>query len=113
MSNEILQAIADIYKKNDPEDADFYTLDWVQKECASFNQSPEEYLASLQEIEARMEAMPVITEDQSWTKDLPAHYVEKFSGPIDGFSYGLMEQSGELAKFNAAIDEQEAAKAAG
>jgi hypothetical protein len=89
------------------------TLEWVQKKCASLNKSPEEMLDSLQEIEARRAARPVITEDQPWTKDLPAHYVEKFSGPIDGFSYGLMEQSGELAKFNAAIDEQEAAKAVG
>lgn len=104
MSNEVLQAIVDIYKKDDPEDADFYTFEWVEKKCAFSNKSPEEMLASLQEIEARRAARPIITEDQPWTKDLPAHYVDKLSGPIDGFSYGLMEQSGELAKLDAAMD---------
>jgi len=108
MSNDVLQAIADIYKKNDPEDAVFYTLEWVQGECADFNQSPEEYLASLQEIEARMATMPVVTEDAPWTKDLPAHYVDKLSGPVDGFSYGLMKKSGELAKLNAAMEAEQA-----
>ncbi len=107
MANEILQAIVDIYKKDDPEDADFYTVEWVQHECAIFNQSPEEVLAELQAIEARAEAMPAVTEDQPWTKDLPAHVVMKLSGPIDGVSYGLMEDSGELVKLNAAMDAQE------
>jgi hypothetical protein len=108
MSNEVLQAIADLYIKDDPEDAGFYTLEWVQKMCASRNKSPEKFLADLQEIEARRAARPVITENQPWTKDLPAHMVMKLSGPIDSFSYELMEKSGELAKLNAAMDAQEA-----
>jgi hypothetical protein len=108
MANEVLQAIANIYKKDDPGDADFYTLEWVQSECAAFNQSPEEVLAELQAIEARRATMPVVTEDAPWTKDLPAHYVDKLSGPVDGFSYGLMEKSGELAKLNAAMEAEQA-----
>ena len=107
MSNEVLQAIADIYIKNNPDHAHVYTLDWVQDECATFNQSPEESLAELQESEARAAARPVITEDQAWTKDLPAHVVMKLSGPIDSFSYELMEKSGELAVLNAAMDAQQ------
>jgi hypothetical protein len=106
MSNEVLQAIADLYIKDYPEDASFYTLERVQKKCASRNKSPEEFLADLQEIETRRAARPVITEDQPWTKNLPAHVVMKLSGPIDGFSYGLMEESGELAVLNAAMDSQ-------
>ncbi len=90
MSADTLQAIADIYKKNDPEDADFYTLEWVRNKCASFNESPEEMLANLQAIEARAEAAEPVAEDAPWTKDLPPHYVEKLSGPVDGFSYALM-----------------------
>lgn len=97
--NEILQAIADHFKKNDPDDADFYTLGWARDECAFLNKSPDEYLAYLQANEARAEAANPITEDQAWTKDLPPHYIAKFGGPIDGFSYGLMKESGELAEF--------------
>lgn len=85
-----LQMIADIYKKDDPEDAGFYTLEWVQNKCASLNKSPDELLATLLESEATSESMPVITDDQPWTKNLPDHYVQKLSGAIDGLSYGLL-----------------------
>jgi len=112
MSNETLQAIADIYKKNNPDHAHVYTVEWVRDECATFNQSPAEVLSKLQESEARRAARPVITEHQAWTKDLPAHYVDKLSGPIDGFSYKLMKESGELAKLDAAMDEQKRQEAA-
>jgi len=109
MSNEVLQAIADIYKKNDPEDADFYTLEWVQSECQAFNQSPEESLAELQASEARREARTIITDNQPLIKNHPnpAHYAMKYGGPIDAFSYELMENSGELAKLNAACEAEE------
>lgn len=108
MANETLQAIADIYIKDNPDHADIYTIDWVRDECATFNKSPEEVLATLQAIEARMEAMPSTTDNTELTQDMPAHYADKFSGPIDGFSYGLMENSGELAKLNAAMEAEQA-----
>jgi hypothetical protein len=118
MSDEILQAIADIYKKDDPEDADFYTIEWVRDECATFNRSPEEVLAGLQASEARRAARTVITDNQPLIKDHPnpAHYAMKYGGPIDAFSYDLMEKSGELAKLKAACEaeeKQEAEKGAG
>jgi len=118
MANEVLQAIADIYKKDDPEDADFYTLEWVQGKCASSNKSPEQMLAYLQAIEAKAEAMPTVTDNQPLIKDHPnpAHYALKYGGPIDALSYELMEQSGELAKMEAAFEveqKQEAEKGTG
>ncbi|MDD5276777.1 MAG: hypothetical protein PHR16_11945 [Methylovulum sp.] len=118
MSNEVLQAIADIYIKNNPSHADVYTVEWVRDECATFNRSPEEALASLQASEARRAARSVITDNQPLIKDHPnpAHYAMKYGGPIDALSYELMEKSGELAKMEVAFEaeqKQEAAKGAG
>ena len=92
MSNEILQAIAEIYKNDNPEDAEFYTLDWVRAKCAGLQMSPEELLADLQKSHAIAAASADIVGDQPWTKDLPPHYVEKFSGPIDAASFELMDK---------------------
>jgi hypothetical protein len=102
MADAIDQIIA-IYQKDDPEDAGFYTRAWVQDEVATFNQSAEEFLAGLLDSEARIAAIPAesLTQDQPWTKNLPADQIEKFSGPIDGHSYQLMKDSGELDQFDA------------
>ena len=108
MSREILQAIADIYRRHDPEDADFYTLEWVNNKCFYFYKSPQELLAILQESKLR----GINTEGALWSKEdgFAAHREMKYSGPIDAFSYELMEKSGELAKLEAACEAEEKAR---
>lgn len=108
MSREIIQAIADIYKRHDPEDADFYTLEWVQEKCSYFYKSPKELLAILQMSQDR----GINTEGALWSKEdgLAAHREMKYSGPVDAYSYELMEKSGELARLEAACKAEEIAR---
>ena len=89
MSDEI-EEIIEHYRRDDPEDPDFYTREWVAEECAYLQRSPSELLAQLRKYEAIALAAAAITEDQPWTKDLPEHYKDKLSGPIDALSYELM-----------------------
>lgn len=90
MSNALLHEIAEHFRREDPEDAGFYTEEWAQRECADLNMSPEEYLAYLDNCTARSVAAADITEDQPWTKGLPEHVKDKLSGPVDALSYELM-----------------------
>jgi hypothetical protein len=108
MSDEYLQAIVDIFKQHDPEDADFYTLVFARNKCTYFEKSPMEMFFVLQTSKER----GINTEGALWSKEdgFKAYRELRFSGPIDSFSYELMERSGELARLNAACDAEEAAR---
>lgn len=82
--------IAEIYRRDNPDDPDIFTEEWVREKCADLNQSPEDFLAELRQMEAFAVATADITEDQPWTKDLPEHVKDKLSGPVDALSYELM-----------------------
>lgn len=88
--NTVIAEIIEHYRQADPDDADFYTEEWVQKKCARLNMSPNDYLAMLDKNRAIAVVQADITEDQPWTKDLPEHVKDKLSGPVDALSYGLM-----------------------
>lgn len=88
--SDVLKEIAEHFRKEFPEDVDFYTEQWAQDECAFLNKNPADYLAELNAHEAQAVATADITEDQPWTKDLPEHVKDKLSGPVDALSYALM-----------------------
>lgn len=88
--NETLQAIADIYRADDPEDADFYTLDWVASLCAQAGISPTAMLEKLQSIAAEAEAADDGDQPGSPPPVGDPSFAEKFGGAVDGVSHKLL-----------------------
>ena len=108
MPDDYLQAIVDIFKQHDPEDADFYTLSWARTKCTYFQKSPMEMFFILQDSKAR----GIKTGGALWSKEdgFKAFRELRFGGPIDSFSYEQMERSGELARMYAACEAEEEAR---
>lgn len=100
---DAIDQIIAISKKDNPGSAHVYTRDWAMKKVANSGESADQYLAELLETEARIAAISAesLTQHQPWVASLSADQAEKFSGPIDGYSYQLMKESGELDQFDA------------
>ena len=98
MIKDVIDQIRELEIIDDPENADFYTRDWVQNRCAKLNKSPEEYLKKLNDCIAITQAVAGVEPDMDWLDTLSdeerALYKEKLSGPVDGLTYGLMKEEG-------------------
>lgn len=93
-----LEEIARIKREQDPEDAHIYTVDWARDFCAYIGKSPDEYLQWYKAETARLESLDYEAMDkkaEELAKENPEYYA-KMTGPVDGFSYGLMLKSGEI-----------------
>lgn len=99
---EALEEIVKINKKNDPDDADFYTVEWARQFCAGIGETPEEHLAWLKQTSAELDAFDFeafakeSAEKAKANPELEAY----MTGPIDAFSYELMLKSGEIKDVN-------------
>ena len=95
---EALEEIVKIKQQQDPEDAGFYTVEWARDFCARIDETPEQHLAWLKSKQAELEATDwdaFAKESDEKAKADPEYY-KKMTGPVDGFSYGLMLKSGEI-----------------
>lgn len=88
--SEALREIVEHYRREDPEDAAFYTEEWAQERCSRLNMSPTELLATLDRVTAVAVEQADLAEDQPWTKGPPEHYADKLSGPVDVVSAELL-----------------------
>jgi len=82
--------IVNIKKEDNPEYSGTYTREWALFFCSVMGKTPEEMWAYLEEIKKQNKAYSVLPPDQN----MPEWYKEKFTGPVDSFSYGLMKDDG-------------------
>lgn len=95
-----LEEIARQNRESDPDNAQFYTVEWARAFCERLNKSPEEYLkwksakrAELENIDYK--ALAKASEEKA---KADPEYHAKMTGPVDGYSYGLMLKSGEISE---------------
>ncbi|WP_295581407.1 hypothetical protein [uncultured Lamprocystis sp.] len=88
------------YHVSNPTNAHYFTEDWVKNQCDALGQTPEEYLAALEQHEtmmvvARAELDARGDKDAPWAEKLkrtdPEAYERakgKFTGPVDSAMLG-------------------------
>lgn len=104
-----LEEIARQNRESDPDNAQFYTVEWARAFCERLNKSPAEYLEWSKAKRAELAAIDWEALDkkaEEMAKENPEFYA-KMTGPIDGFSYGLMLKSGEIKEDLSRSDDSE------